>query len=124
VACPYRKTHEWDHEGLCRHCYAKRPAAETIWGRMQDVLVPIDTSKPIEFRMYTHATLQANSSQGGDAQLSVCSETAARGVADCGRVFLGGEGCVKHGVDNDACLRDGAAEEKQEVTFGHHVSRY
>jgi len=24
-ACPFRRDHEWDEDGLCRHCYAQRP---------------------------------------------------------------------------------------------------
>jgi hypothetical protein len=23
--CPYRASHEWDSEGICRNCFAKRP---------------------------------------------------------------------------------------------------
>jgi len=27
-ACPYRAAHEWDEDGLCRHCFAKRPEGD------------------------------------------------------------------------------------------------
>ena len=29
--CPYRLNHEWDEDGICRNCYAKRPDNPHNW---------------------------------------------------------------------------------------------
>ena len=37
MSCPYRKEHEWGEDGLCVHCYTKRPVVVDGWTTVEVV---------------------------------------------------------------------------------------